>query len=222
MLPVIDTEVAIDELRARPGAARKPAGVRQDRGYALSSFKPSAEASLAQASRARRAPASARGASMPSSAGSRSAMMRLLRRADRKRTANFVAGASCARSVPGCAEHRVGTRQSRGRLSGEIGRRRSKRSSPASGTISAVSRSNSCTSTGSRSWIRTSRAMSTSSTTTLRWSACARYATPGPRLFFGTHLAKLGAARTIRPPLGVDTHDPLSPAQYPRGRRRGR
>ena len=66
MLPVIDTEVAARRVRARPGAARKPAGVRQDHRHVLNDTRREASAATASA-RLRQIAPSTRCWSTPSS-----------------------------------------------------------------------------------------------------------------------------------------------------------
>ena len=83
------------------------------------------------------------------SAGSRSLLLRLVRRFDRERTANLTAGIM-RRIGPLAARAQDRPRQSRRRLSGEVAGRDRDASSPACGTISAGSRRNSRISTGLR------------------------------------------------------------------------
>ncbi len=140
LLPVIDTEIGLADLRARPGAAGKPPGVRQDRGHVLArlvrhgSWQNTACRAIAPRCRCGvRLPRRANAARRPADRSRRRLELRRRRHAP-------------GRTVAAGAPHRP--RQSRGGISGKIARPRSRKSCAASGTISAASAPNSPISTG--------------------------------------------------------------------------
>ena len=154
MLPVIDTEVAARRVRARPGAARKPAGVRQDRRHVLSERASMRAHCNASSRRPRRLKARRRRVGRVDSP---SACSSACARRSRPRPGQWPARWCCAGSGRWLPRASRRSRQSGRRISGKIAGR--DRSDPGRrhGTISAGSPPNTPTSIGSGTTTRRSR-----------------------------------------------------------------